>query len=217
MQENCLLDAEGHLVLTDFGLSKIADEETSCNSLLGTLEYMAPEILAGQRYNFAVDWWSFGILCYELLTGAPPFSGKTPRLMLERIITTEISFPYYLSVDARDLLSHLLCKEPSERLGATLPGDIDELKKHGFFKNINWPLLERKDTTLTPPIVPIITDPLMAENFEIFSEIAISPDLLENSRLSNISSNNDKSSPGSTFKNFTYVASSSFIEQFMKR
>ena len=71
--ENCLLDHTGHLLLTDFGLSKVSEDGGRCKSLLGTPEYMAPEILQGKSYGFEVDWWSLGALTYDLITGSPPF------------------------------------------------------------------------------------------------------------------------------------------------
>jgi hypothetical protein len=73
--ENCLLDAEGHLLLTDFGLSKVAVDSDACNSILGTVEYMAPEVIQGKKYGRAVDWWSLGALGFDLMTGHPPFRG----------------------------------------------------------------------------------------------------------------------------------------------
>src|SRR6201992_4203863 len=75
--ENCLLDADGHLLLTDFGLSKVpVDDADKCKSFLGTIEYMAPEVVLGQEYGMAVDWWSPGALGVDLLTGSPPFTGN---------------------------------------------------------------------------------------------------------------------------------------------
>ena len=71
--ENCLLGADGHLLMTDFGLSKVAEDGARCKSVLGTPEYMAPEILQRKQYGFEVDWWSLGALTYDLLTGSPPF------------------------------------------------------------------------------------------------------------------------------------------------
>ena len=92
--ENCLLDHEGHLLLTDFGLSKVAvDEDDTCRSFLGTVEYMAPEVIQGIEYGMAVDWWSLGALGHDLLTGSPPFTGNNNAKIQEKISQAEASSP----------------------------------------------------------------------------------------------------------------------------
>ncbi|KAG4220244.1 hypothetical protein PC116_g31277, partial [Phytophthora cactorum] len=117
--ENCLLDAQGHLLLTDFGLSKVAvDEDDSCKSILGTVEYMAPEIVLGQKYGKAVDWWSFGALGYDLMTGNPPFRGGNHAKIQNNIVKQKLVLPYFLSPDAKDLLTRFLKKDPAKRLGS---------------------------------------------------------------------------------------------------
>lgn len=172
--ENCLLDAEGHLLLTDFGLSKVKTDDSACRSFLGTPEYMAPEILQGKEYDAAVDWWSLGALGVDLLTGSPPFTGNNNKKITEKILKQKLTLPYYLSSDAKDLLMKLLRKEPSKRLGTNLVKDLPIIKKHRFFRKINWDLLEKRQ--LPPPIVPMITDPVLAENFSLeFTSLACSP------------------------------------------
>ncbi|KAI5286128.1 serine/threonine protein kinase psk1 [Ascosphaera atra] len=162
--ENCLLDAEGHLLLTDFGLSKVAvDENDRCNSSLGTVEYMAPEVVQGKQYGKACDWWSLGALGCDLLTGSPPFTGNNKAKVQDKIIKQKLNLPFYLTPDAKDLLTRLLRKEPKKRLGSNMPKDLDTIKKHRFFRHIDWRKLERRE--LAPPIQPLITDPLLAENF----------------------------------------------------
>ena len=172
--ENCLLDSEGHLLLTDFGLSKVAVEGEECRSILGTLEYMAPEVILGHHYGMAVDWWSFGALGVDLLTGSPPFQGSSRTKIGERIVKQKLSLPYYLSLDAKDLLTRLLRKEPHKRLGASMPKDMHAIKKHRFFRKIDWTRLEKRE--VEPPIKPLITDPALAENFsKDFTDLAVSP------------------------------------------
>ncbi|KAI9790935.1 MAG: Ribosomal protein S6 kinase alpha-5 [Piccolia ochrophora] len=173
--ENCLLDAEGHLLLTDFGLSKVSiDDSDRCSSLLGTVEYMAPEVIQGKPYGFAVDWWSLGALTFDLLTGSPPFQANNHTKILEKITKQKLVLPYFLGPDAKDLLTRLLRKEPSKRLGANMPRDLQTIKKHRFFRKIDWSKLERRE--LEPPIVPLITDPELAENFAgEFTDLAVSP------------------------------------------
>ncbi|KAI9811303.1 MAG: serine/threonine protein kinase psk1 [Thelocarpon impressellum] len=173
--ENILLDAEGHLLLTDFGLSKVpVDEDDHCKTIAGTDVYMAPEVILGKNYGSAVDWWSFGALGFDLLTGAPPFPGNNHARIKEKIVHGKLQLPYYLSPDAKDLLTRLLRKEPSKRLGWNVRSDVEIIKKHRFFRKIDWRALERRETS--PPIAPIITDPALAENFSAsFTQLAVSP------------------------------------------
>ncbi|KAF3108738.1 serine/threonine protein kinase psk1 [Orbilia oligospora] len=172
--ENCLLDSQGHLLLTDFGLSKVAEDGARCKSLSGTPEYMAPEVLEGKTYGFEVDWWSLGALLFDLLTGSPPFPGQNNTQILNKINKTKLKLPFYLSPDAKDLLTRLLRKEPTKRLGYKMPQDLATIQKHRFFRKIDWKKLERRE--LEPPISPLITDPAMAENFATeFTEASFSP------------------------------------------
>ncbi|KAK9488337.1 kinase-like domain-containing protein [Lipomyces starkeyi] len=212
--ENCLLDSQGHLVLTDFGLSKVANDGGTCKTFLGTPEYMAPEILLGKPYDFAVDWWSLGALCYDLLTGAPPFTGNNYKRIVEKIQKTKLVLPYYLTAEAKDLLTRLLRKEPKKRLGSNIPDDLKAIRKHRFFRKMNWTKLEVRDPSIIPPIVPVITDPILAENFaDEFTSLAISPPGVEIPGVGSISSNVDDVM---LFENFTFTASNSFIENAMR-
>lgn len=207
--ENCLLDSEGHLLLTDFGLSKVAlDGEATCNSFLGTIEYMAPEVIAGVKYGMAVDWWSFGALGFDLLTGSPPFSGNNHAKIQEKILKQKLVLPYYLGPDAKDLLTRLLRKEPKKRLGANMPKDLKTLKDHRFFKKIDWKKLERRE--LVPPIQPLITDPELAENFaNEFTDLALSPVSSRKSTFSECEFSNAEQNP---FGGFSFVASQSLLD-----
>ena len=172
--ENCLLDSEGHLLLTDFGLSKVAANGEECRSMTGTIEYMAPEVIQEQQYGAAVDWWSLGILGYDLLTGSTPFSGNNDMKIREKILKSKLILPYYLSPDSKDLLTRLLRKEARKRLGASMPKDMQTIKSHRFFRKIDWKKLDRRE--LEPPVKPLITDPELAENFSSeFTSLAVSP------------------------------------------
>lgn len=219
--ENCLLDHEGHLLLTDFGLSKTAVDDRdseACNSMLGTVEYMAPEVIKGQKYGMAVDWWSFGALGYDLLTGNPPFKGNNHAKIQENIVKQKITMPYYLSPEAKDLLTRLLRKNPNQRLGYNMPKDLETIKKHRFFRKINWRQLEKRE--VEPPIKPLITDPELAENFATqFTDLPLSPVLTTSSPwkfgdLGSSQTGKDGSSAGESnpFGGFSYVASSSLLE-----
>lgn len=207
--ENCLLDAEGHLVLTDFGLSKVTAEE-QCRTFLGTPEYMAPEVLAGKEYDYSVDWWSLGIIIFELLTGNTPYRSNNHQQLLEKITKTKLRLPYYLSADAKDLLLRLLKKEPKKRLVGHK--DIDIFKKHRFFRKIDWKKLEQRHPDIIPPIVPVITDPELAENFaSSFTNMELTADDIRTTDEIAIpekgTANHDHE-----FKGFSFTASQSFID-----
>ncbi|TDZ26761.1 Serine/threonine-protein kinase psk1 [Colletotrichum sidae] len=206
--ENCLLDSEGHLLLTDFGLSKVAVDtsEDHCNSMLGTVEYMAPEVIQGIKYGKAVDWWSFGALGYDLMTGNPPFRGGNHAKIQQNIVKQKLVMPYYLSPDAKDLLTRLLKKDPSKRLGANMPKDLQTMKGHRFFRKIDWKKLAARE--VEPPIQPLITDPELAENFAPeFTDLSLSPVITSQDHWNSMAAKEDD-----PFGGFSFVASSSLLE-----
>ena len=208
--ENCLLDSEGHLLLTDFGLSKVAlEEDDRANSVLGTIEYMAPEVVRGDNYDFSVDWWSLGAIGFDLLTGSPPFGGNNHAKIQQNILKQKLQLPYYLGPDAKDLLTRLLRKEPSKRLGGSDAKSRKALKAHRFFRKIDWRALEKRE--VTPPIQPVITDPELAENFDSeFTGAPLSPVVTRGSRMSfDDYQMPDENNP---FGGFSFVASNSLLE-----
>lgn len=207
--ENILLDADGHILLTDFGLSKVAvDGNHHCRSMTGTLEYMAPEVLLQESYGTAVDWWSFGILGFDLLTGGSPFRANNEAKIKYKILKQKLTLPFFLSPDARDLLTRLLRKDPRKRLGACMPKDMETIKKHRFFRKIDWKKLELRE--IEPPIKPLITNPELAENFSTeFTDLAISPVSSPRTHDWDIDSTEGDSNP---FGGFSFVASKSLLE-----
>lgn len=183
--ENVLLDSDGHIVLTDFGLSKEFsrnDTDLRTFSFCGTIEYMAPEVVRGgpSGHDFAVDWWSVGVLTYELLTGASPFTVEgernTQSEISRRILKSHPPIPDFLSAPVQDFIRKLLVKDPRKRLGGG-NGDAQELKSHPFFKDINWKLLAEK--RIPAPFVPKISSELDVSNFadEFTSMLPVDPEL----------------------------------------
>lgn len=166
--ENCMLNSSGSLVLTDFGLSKVSSGDDKNHSMIGTAQYMAPEILRNEPYGFAVDWWSLGCVAYDLLTGSPPFTGNNNKKVMDKVLAAKknLKFPFYLSNDAKDFLRKLLQPNPAKRWN--LDENFESVKKHRFFRNIDWHQLENIDLypDVLPPILPVITDPALAENFD---------------------------------------------------
>ncbi|KAM0688844.1 hypothetical protein Q7P36_010919 [Cladosporium allicinum] len=210
--ENCLLDSEGHLLLTDFGLSKVAleEEDSRTNSILGTIEYMAPEVVQGVAYDFAVDWWSLGAIGFDLLTGSPPFTGNNHTKIQQNILKQKLQLPYFLGPDAKDLLTRLLRKDPSKRLGGTTTKDLKTLKAHRFFRKIDWKKLAKRE--VEPPIMPVITDPELAENFsDEFTSIPLSPAVTREG-MSVQAENSIAKSENDPFGGFSFVASKSLLE-----
>ncbi|KAJ6218094.1 hypothetical protein RDWZM_009251 [Blomia tropicalis] len=169
--ENILLDSEGHIVLTDFGLCKQFlphESDLRAFSFCGTIEYMAPEIVKGgpTGHDFSVDWWSFGVLIYELLTGASPFTVEgeknTQHEISRRIMRSNPPYPTNLSTEVIDLLKLILVKDPHKRLGGT-EEDADEIKRHPFFKSICWDDLAARK--VAAPFTPKIKNELDVSNF----------------------------------------------------
>ncbi|XP_031247447.1 serine/threonine-protein kinase AtPK2/AtPK19-like [Pistacia vera] len=161
--ENILLDADGHVMLTDFGLAKQFDENTRSNSMCGTIEYMPPEIILGKGHDKAADWWSVGILLYEMLTGKPPFIGGNRQKVQQKIVKDKIKLPAFLSSEAHALLKGLLQKEPGKRLG-TGPRGSEEIKQHKWFKSVNWKKLEARE--IQPSFRPDVAGKHCIANFD---------------------------------------------------
>ncbi|KAF8937000.1 AGC protein kinase Gad8 [Haplosporangium gracile] len=160
--ENILLDYTGHIALCDFGLCKLGMTETeTTNTFCGTPEYLAPELLLGQGYTKTVDWWTLGVLLYEMLTGLPPFYDENIHEMYRKILQDDLRFPDEISPDARSLLSDLLTRDPNERLGNS---GSSAIKQHPFFKPISFPHLMAKK--IQPPFKPSVSSAIDTSNFD---------------------------------------------------
>eukprot|EP01136_Pigoraptor_vietnamica_P044440 Opistho-1_new@21198 len=197
--ENILLDSQGHVVLTDFGLSKeaIHDSATKTHTFCGTIEYMAPEILTQQGHGKAVDWWSLGALMYDMLTGSPPFCANNRKKTMDKILRGRLNLPPYLTEEAKDLLRKLLRRNAALRLGAT-HDDFAEIAAHPFFRNVDWNLLAQK--AIEPPFRPKIVSDEDVSNFDPKFTTMTPVDSPVDSKLSESANN--------IFKGFTYVAPS---------
>ncbi|PRP82924.1 hypothetical protein PROFUN_06701 [Planoprotostelium fungivorum] len=152
--ENLLLDMNGHVCLTDFGMCKEnLGWGNQTHTFCGSPEYLAPEILLGKGYTFAVDWWAFGTLLYEMLCGMPPYYCEDTREMNQRIVFEKLTFPSYFTTESRSILTGLLERDPAKRLGCTrqTSGGSD-IRAHPFFKQIDWEKLTKK--VLQPPFRP---------------------------------------------------------------
>uniref|UniRef100_A0A8C8DQU0 non-specific serine/threonine protein kinase n=1 Tax=Oryzias sinensis TaxID=183150 RepID=A0A8C8DQU0_9TELE len=155
--ENILLDEEGHIKITDFGLSKEAiDHDKRAYSFCGTIEYMAPEVVNRRGHTQSADWWSFGVLMFEMLTGSLPFQGKDRKETMALILKAKLGMPQFLSPEVQSLLRALFKRNPTNRLGAG-PDGVEEIKRHRFFASIDWKKLYRKE--VRPPFKPSVGRP----------------------------------------------------------
>uniref|UniRef100_A0A0R0IJQ1 non-specific serine/threonine protein kinase n=1 Tax=Glycine max TaxID=3847 RepID=A0A0R0IJQ1_SOYBN len=196
--DNLLIGQDGHIKLTDFGLSKVGlinstddlsapsfsnndflgddepkprhsskREERQKQSVVGTPDYLAPEILLGMGHAATADWWSVGVILYELLVGIPPFNAEHPQQIFDNIINRDIQWPKIpeeISFEAYDLINKLLNENPVQRLGATGATEVSYLlvKRHAFFKDINWDTLARQKAMFIPTAEALDTSYFMS-------------------------------------------------------
>ncbi|KAG9841723.1 Pkinase-domain-containing protein, partial [Aureobasidium melanogenum] len=148
--ENLLLDRHGHLKITDFGFAKEVPDITW--TLCGTPDYLAPEVVSSKGYNKSVDWWSLGILIFEMLCGFTPFwDSGSPLKIYENILRGRVKYPPYVHPDAQDLLSKLITHDLTKRLG-NLHGGSKDVMQHPWFAEVTWERLAKKD--IDAPYVP---------------------------------------------------------------
>lgn len=166
--ENILLCRSGHIKLTDFGFAK--ELESVTYTLCGTPDYIAPEVIAVQPYNQAVDWWSFGVLIYEMLAGVTPFADPSPIKTYEKISLAHVHYPRRFHADAVELLKGLLKKDVTYRLG-NLKNGAHDIKVQPWFKEVVWEnlLSGNIETPYEPDIIGGVGDTSM---FEVYPEVS---------------------------------------------
>ncbi|KAM0749889.1 Pkinase-domain-containing protein [Meredithblackwellia eburnea MCA 4105] len=193
--ENILIDFRGHIALCDFGLCKLnMTESETTNTFCGTPEYLAPELLLGHGYQKTVDWWTLGVLLYEMLSGLPPFYSENTNEMYQKILTDPLKFPDEIHSDARSLLTGLLTRDPAIRLGVN---GAESIKAHPFFsKHIDFKLLMAKK--IQPPFKPSVESAADTSNFDTeFTSEAPQDSVVEDSHLS--------ATVQAQFQGFSYV------------
>ncbi|XP_065842586.1 protein kinase C iota type-like [Oscarella lobularis] len=172
--DNVLLDAEGHIKLTDYGMCKegLRPGDTT-STFCGTPNYIAPEILRGEDYDYCVDWWALGVLMFEMLAGRSPFDvvsnnenpdQSTEDYLFQVILEKTIRIPRSISVKAGSVLKGFLMKVPSERLGCHPQTGFSDITEHQFFRSIDWESLERRQ--VSPPYRPCGDDRRDVGNFD---------------------------------------------------
>ena len=147
--ENIMIADDGYLKLIDFGFAKVVKKRTY--TICGTPEYIAPEILLNRGHSKPVDWWTFGILIYELHAGHAPFVDDDPMNIYKKIINTKPKYPEGFDSKLKSLVKHLLRRDLSKRFGNMVNG-VADIKEHRFFADLDWNnLLEKR---IDPPYVP---------------------------------------------------------------
>jgi protein kinase A len=153
--ENALIDHKGYCILIDLGFAKIVVDKTY--TLCGTPEYIAPEIILSKGHNKAVDYWSFGVLIYEMMVGRSPFSvnGTNQVALLKSIVRGAYSCPDTMNVASKDLITRLLITRQTRRLGNLSRGCLD-VREHIWFKSLNFNQLNSREADA--PWVPLAQD-----------------------------------------------------------
>ena len=162
--ENILIGEDGYLKLIDFGMAKIIQNDEKATSFCGTPEYLAPEVITGEGHNRSADWWSFGILIFEMLCGIPPFYCDNTEKMYDLITHADLKFPKRIQVsdNAKDLLRKLLVKKQNNRLGAQ--NGFAEIRTQPFFEGFDFDALIAKK--IPPPFKPQLSGKLDVGNFD---------------------------------------------------
>eukprot|EP00455_Lapot_gusevi_P042692 TRINITY_DN509_c0_g1_i2.p1 TRINITY_DN509_c0_g1~~TRINITY_DN509_c0_g1_i2.p1 ORF type:complete len:541 (+),score=170.49 TRINITY_DN509_c0_g1_i2:57-1679(+) len=202
--ENILLDEKGHVCLTDFGLSKDVQENQKAHTFCGTPEYLAPEVVMNVGHTKEVDWWSLGILLYELTVGIPPFYSQNVNEMYQKIQFGVLRLPPFLSDNCKALIIALLHRDPNKRLGSGTR-DLDAIKTHPFFSDLDWDRLYRKE--IDPPYTPVVQSEADTSNFDAqFTNEPAVDSLVDNSK-SKLTNAED------AFQGFTFVPKNSQLNQ----
>lgn len=188
--ENLLLDSDGNIKMTDFGLSKqgLNSSKDRTNTFCGTPEYLAPEVLQGRDYGKAVDWWSLGTLIYEMLTGLPPFYDEDVQKMYGLKLTADLEIPAEMDKDAADLVRKLLDRNPETRMQ-----DPAQMKQHPWFRDIDFQALY--DRKIPPPYKPPVQDA---------ASVALIDENFLGMTISDVKSSGENVQEGQLFEGFTY-------------
>ena len=162
--ENLLFDADGHIKFIDFGFAKHIEERTY--TLCGTPEYLAPEIIRGEGTTFASDWWSYGILIHELISGQTPFADLDEDTLYRKICEGVTSYPELVDASTADFLDQLFILDPAKRLGSGSSG-ADDIKNHPYFEGIDWDKMRAH--SYQTPLIPMVTSAYDTSNFADFT------------------------------------------------
>lgn len=211
--ENCMLDKDGYLILTDFGLAKqsvqsLDNEGNWCKSIIGTPEYCAPEVLNGEEYGFKSDWWSLGCVMFDLLTGDPPFIGNSHLQILKKVKKEKPKFPTHVMPDSRQLMNKLLEKNVEKRLD--IDKDWIKFQSMGFFsKYYKFKDIEKR--IIEPPIKPKIGD---LQKAECFDDEFTNMKLMSSIDIPQEFNNSEAGEDIEAFNGFSFRASGSYFDSY---
>ena len=196
--ENILMDIDGHIKISDFGLSKILeDPDAKTYTLCGTPQYIAPEIIKNKGYDKTVDWWALGCFLYEMLTGFLPFHIPKGNKINPKIYEESLRYPPDINPTAINLINQLLNVNPKKRLGNG-NSDAKKIKEHPFFKDVDWDKYWKKE--IEPPFIPELDSELDLKYFDkMFTDEPV------NSNRPTVMS---RSRGPTEYKGFTYVTQS---------
>ncbi|KAG0086435.1 camp-dependent protein kinase catalytic subunit [Podila epicladia] len=166
--ENLLLDSMGHIKITDFGFAKHVPQNMTW-TLCGTPDYLAPEIIQSKGYGKAVDWWSMGVLMFEMCAGFPPFFDEDHIKLYGKIMAGKVKYPPHFSPALKDLLKRLLTADLTKRYG-NLRGGASDIKNHVWFEGVNWDQVYSRQ--IEAPYRPTIMGEGDASNFDDYPEDA---------------------------------------------
>jgi serine/threonine protein kinase len=180
LPQNILLDTTGHIKVADFGFAKVVKNVTC--SFCGTPDYIAAEIVIGKPYTKAVDWWSLGVLIFELTSGKTPFGDDSSERVYENIQVGKIKWHALIKGPVKEIISQLLVLNVTERLGSGATGGAAAIKAHAYFAKINWGKLEARQ--MTPPYTPNVLAPEIIEK-ERAAKIPAKDEVLDNIHKNN--------------------------------
>jgi len=163
--ENILISADGYLKLTDFGFAKVVELRTY--TLCGTPEYIAPEVLLNKGHGKPVDWWTLGILIFEMIAGYPPFVDEDPMGIYQKILAGRIVYPKFFELNCKSLVKKLLTADLGKRYGNLVNG-ADDIKQHKWFQPISWEILLAKQ--MEAPFKPVVKSETDTSNFDDYPE-----------------------------------------------
>lgn len=163
--ENILIQNTGYIRVTDFGFCKMIDGRTW--TLCGTPEYLAPEVILSKGYGKSVDWWSFGVLIYEMNAGYPPFYSRDPMKIYEKIVSGKYKFAHHFGGELRDILKNILQVDLTRRYGNLKGGSMD-IKGHRWFQSTDWNQIYHQK--IQPSFIPECSAPEDTSNFDLYAE-----------------------------------------------